>query len=59
MSGDRPAPTRASLVIAAQAEEIALLKALLREWRDLADLPGGGFGGTLKQRTDTAVGGAS
>jgi hypothetical protein len=31
------------------------LSDLLREWRDLGDLPGGGYGGTLRQRTDDAL----
>lgn len=32
------------------------LEALLREWFDLADLPGGGYGGTLRYRTEAELG---
>ena len=35
----------------------ARLQELLREWRDLGYVSGGGYGGTLEQRTDEALAG--
>jgi hypothetical protein len=39
----------------AERERNIELKKLLREWREMADLPSGGYGGTLKHRTDEAL----
>lgn len=47
---------RKALAVAGMDGERDRLRELLCEWLDLGNLPGGGYGGTLIQRTEAALG---